>query len=332
MAGYLQRFFEGPGAAAGLAGSGAVAPAHRPTSPLFTPDQQIAHAGFELGDLGPTAIPEEPMWPNAPLRTEPEPAARTSPRETGQSETDRRDRPSRDKSTTSPARARSKTDTDQSHSPQPPVAPSPAPRSEDPAASPSRAVPKQPPELPVPVIPFPVTSQNVETNRTEAAQDPAKPSKAAPAPKADAETRERSAEPESSSKPAVIETQTVPRPQRSTTIAPLSELPSPRTPQRAGEKPASPKARPVERAPEPLPQPTAAEPDWTSIERRVENLVREQVARQRPPQREMIVPPQSEADRGSTTPPRPMTAAEASVIGKIGAARRPLMIFGTRLR
>ena len=113
-----------------------------------------------------------------------------------------------------------------------------------------------------------------------------------------------------------------------------SVVPSPRHDGTADIAATKPMAQPVGRAPEPVSQPPSTEPDWTQIETRVDAIVREKLAAQSAQGKTPAQSSQAEAntDRHSAPPPRPMTAAEASVIGKICAARRPTMIFGTRLR
>lgn len=111
--------------------------------------------------------------------------------------------------------------------------------------------------------------------------------------------------------------------------------------QPAPDVPALPPTQPALRAPpEPLLPP---ESDWTAVEGRIAREVARQMTKaaarpggerrggERAPTGERTIDGGS-ADKAAAAAVRPMTAAQASVIGSIRRNRRPTMLYGVRLR
>jgi len=356
MAGYLQRFFEGAGLAMGSAAAPAAAPAHRPASPLFTPDQQIAHTGFDRSEQGHDLLDPAPQWsaPAEPREAAPTPTQTfADPLAPNQRDSSNRRpdiaspisqvphpilRPSHGQELASPELDRS-----QFSAAEGPSSRSAEPLNDDSAHAKPKS-PKTPPLTTAPPLALETKSRS-EILQQEPSQPEISEAQFRATPLQPAEPRNlRSPAPLSPSEPD-LSPQTQPIESKSRTdTAPLT-LPSRTTAspaQRNAESSAEPaplaQAIPFARSPEPIPQSATPQPDWKGIEARVDAMVREKAAEHTRRSKDAATNQSTTAPDSQSTsprpsnPPRPMTAAEASVIGKIGAAKRPTMIFGTRLR
>lgn len=356
MAGYLQRFFDGHGAGLGgralAAGAGGASeqsalPAHRPTSPLFTPDQQIAHHGFERGEKSENAASESTLWPQSlPATGE----HGEHPSVASEASEVRVDDGMQSRDDAVPILARS---------PQ-----LPQPTLDKPASlKPMRSVPVGVPTEPSPQEASPPPASTIDFKPSPMAEprprglsdtfpEPLAMPREAPEPaQAARPNMDASAEFGTVTKVAPTSPDAVPTaaqlprqpmalpndtapPSPSVMPLPAPDHASPTFAPARAQSPEPATARPLAVAPEPLAQPPPPEPDWKSIEARVDAMLDAKIERRSKPARkeQSLAPAAPDAQASSKAPPRPMTAAEASVIGKIGAAKRPTMIFGTRMR
>lgn len=363
MAGYVQRLLDGGGPSAAFVG-----PAHRPASPLFTPDQMVTQAGgletnisapefdgYRTGDNpgdstsgrpssgvpGISPSPSPPVFGHTfgqPLTIPPSVHDVPDP-PLAPSISVPHDRGARDPQSAFADFAQP--------SPAPPAAAPAAIDSVRPAAT--LAQPSGPEAPPLPqnfagpdnaelhprISPILNSPEALNTNPQRSADavalsvemqplDSAAP-RASPAPEvqpilpAAPDThvpRSRGVNPAVEA-PAIVE--------------PAAHLAAVRT---ADEAPPAPKiaAEPSPRRPMPLPQPVPSAPDWQAMENRIREQVLADLAKTQKPPAEQLVKTDASDPASAKPPSRPMTAAEASVIGKIGASSRPIMIFGTRIR
>lgn len=326
MKGYLQRLFDG----AGTGAPPALHPTQRSQSPLVALDQRLASpeftGNFEIGNI-----------PDAPPLAGQEPEGGT-PRATPPIAPPRA---ILDLSPLTPNRERDEASRGDSLAPAAPTpvadpagsradAPDPARPVPTPPAAESRAKPAGPAALPD-IITSDLPPFIREVTREQAPRPPAAMSEkeAQPLPKARTTTEPQNANEQPPAAPSPLP------------IAPPLRAPLPRLIDRPPEghapmQAAAPAAQPVRPAPpampEPLPPPAPAAVEWRDIAPRVEALVRETLARERPSMPRPGADTAPASAPGQSAPPRPATAEAASVIGPIERPPRHVMLFGSRLR